>query len=53
MRFLAKGSTDYVLVTEGQFISEVWMSCGGDYSLANNVVGETVFTDGGTLFTSE
>ena len=28
-RFLAKGSTDYVLVTEGQFTSEVWMSLVG------------------------
>jgi len=31
--FLAKGNTDYVLVTEGQFTSEVWMSYNGDYSL--------------------
>ena len=25
-----------VLVTEGQFTGEVWMSYGGDYSLGNN-----------------
>ena len=35
------------MVTEGQFTSKVRMSYNGDYSLVNNVVGETVFTEGG------
>ena len=43
-RFLAKGNTDYV---EGQSTCKVRMSYGGDHSLVNNVIGETVFTEGG------
>jgi len=54
VRFLAKENTDYVLMAERQFTSEVWMYYGRDYWLVNNVVGgDSIHRSRGTLFTSE